>query len=355
MGCLKLNIENRTSLRVLNGGKSLIPKSCKRTYWFGYNGMEKDMEIKGDGNSYTTEFRQYDPRLGRWLSLDPLMMMFPDMSPYVAFANNPIYYTDPYGLAPVNGDPPPDDNPEVGGTCVDEAGEVRKYEGDGVWSDGTKNITLPEITIMGKKISPPIADQSEKKVESNKNWDSDKYFYSKFMPTLMSHEGGYTNNSNDKGNYDNGKLNGKLIGTKYGISAPVLQTYLKKDLTPDDMKNLTKSTATQIYKTNYWDKPKIGLINDKDVAEQLADFYVNAGGNAIKSIQKALNVLGEDVVVDGAIGNNTIKAINRVDPKKLHEELKKQRISFYTKIGKGSNAGFLKGWLNRANSFKYGD
>jgi RHS repeat-associated protein len=60
--------------------------------------METDPEAKGTGNSYTTEFRQYDPRLGRWLSLDPLMMKFPWMSPYVAFDNNPIYFTDPYGL-----------------------------------------------------------------------------------------------------------------------------------------------------------------------------------------------------------------------------------------------------------------
>jgi RHS repeat-associated protein len=64
--------------------------------------MERDDEVKGGGNSYTTEFRQYDPRLGRWLTLDPLMLMFPHVSPYVAFDNNPIYYTDPYGLAPVN-------------------------------------------------------------------------------------------------------------------------------------------------------------------------------------------------------------------------------------------------------------
>ncbi|MEY3499424.1 MAG: hypothetical protein RL308_1093 [Bacteroidota bacterium] len=68
------------------------------TYKFGYNGMEMDNEVSGNGNSYTTEFRQYDPRLGRWKSLDPLMAQFPWMSPYVAFDNNPIYYTDPYGL-----------------------------------------------------------------------------------------------------------------------------------------------------------------------------------------------------------------------------------------------------------------
>jgi RHS repeat-associated protein len=42
------------------------------TYRYAYNGMERDNEVSGNGNSYTTEFRQYDPRLGRWKSLDPL-------------------------------------------------------------------------------------------------------------------------------------------------------------------------------------------------------------------------------------------------------------------------------------------
>jgi RHS repeat-associated protein len=64
--------------------------------------MELDNEVSGTGNSYTTEFRQYDPRLGRWKSLDPLMMMFPHMSPYVGFDNNPVYYIDPYGLSATN-------------------------------------------------------------------------------------------------------------------------------------------------------------------------------------------------------------------------------------------------------------
>lgn len=61
--------------------------------------MERDDEVKGAGNSYTTEFRQYDPRISRWLSLDPLMAEFPHQSPYVAFDDNPIYYNDPKGTA----------------------------------------------------------------------------------------------------------------------------------------------------------------------------------------------------------------------------------------------------------------
>ncbi len=56
--------------------------------------METDNEISGSGNSYTTEFRQYDPRLGRWKSLDPLMAKFPSVGPYVYCLNNPIVLVD---------------------------------------------------------------------------------------------------------------------------------------------------------------------------------------------------------------------------------------------------------------------
>lgn len=63
----------------------------------GYNGMQKDNEIAGSGNLYTTKFRFYDVRLGRWLSVDPKSDKYASMSPYIAMANNPILYTDPLG------------------------------------------------------------------------------------------------------------------------------------------------------------------------------------------------------------------------------------------------------------------
>jgi RHS repeat-associated protein len=82
---------------------SLMRERSFGGYRYGFNGMEKDDEVKGSGNSYTTEFRQYDPRLGRWLSIDPLFRSFPWQSPYVAFDNNPIRKVDPRGDAA--GDP----------------------------------------------------------------------------------------------------------------------------------------------------------------------------------------------------------------------------------------------------------
>ena len=61
----------------------------------GYQGSEMDNELKGEGNSYTTEFRQLDPRLGRWLSIDPKMSAWE--SPYASMGNNPVKYSDVKG------------------------------------------------------------------------------------------------------------------------------------------------------------------------------------------------------------------------------------------------------------------
>jgi len=65
---------------------------------YGFNGMESDDEIKGEGNSVNYKFRMHDPRIGSWLSLDPLMSNFSCQSPYVGYDNNPIYFNDPKGL-----------------------------------------------------------------------------------------------------------------------------------------------------------------------------------------------------------------------------------------------------------------
>jgi RHS repeat-associated protein len=71
--------------------------AIEEAYRYGFNGMEKDDEVKGDGNSYDFGARIYNPRIGRWLSLDPLESKYPDISPYVFAVNNPILFIDPDG------------------------------------------------------------------------------------------------------------------------------------------------------------------------------------------------------------------------------------------------------------------
>ncbi|AFC23399.1 RHS repeat domain-containing protein [Saprospira grandis] len=64
-------------------------------YRFGFNGKEGNPEI-ADGN---LDFgaRNYDGRIGRWWSVDPLQSKYPGMSPYNGIGNNPIIYVDPDG------------------------------------------------------------------------------------------------------------------------------------------------------------------------------------------------------------------------------------------------------------------
>jgi RHS repeat-associated protein len=74
-------------------------KFNSNNYNFGFGGKRKDNEIFGsDGSGYEFGARIYNCRIGRWFSPDPLFSITPDLSPFVAFNNNPISIIDPTGL-----------------------------------------------------------------------------------------------------------------------------------------------------------------------------------------------------------------------------------------------------------------
>ena len=64
-------------------------------YRFGFQNQEKDDEISGHGKSYSAEFWQYSPGLGRRWNIDPVVKEH--RSPYDVFCNNPIIMIDPFG------------------------------------------------------------------------------------------------------------------------------------------------------------------------------------------------------------------------------------------------------------------
>ncbi len=71
-------------------------------YRYGFNGMEKDDEIRNSkGNSYDYGARMLDPRIGRWLSVDKLEGKFPALSTYNFVMNNPLFFMDPDGNEPI--------------------------------------------------------------------------------------------------------------------------------------------------------------------------------------------------------------------------------------------------------------
>ncbi len=58
-------------------------------YRYGFQGQEKDDELKGEGNSLNYTFRMHDPRMGRFFAVDPLARSYPWNSPY-AFSENQV-------------------------------------------------------------------------------------------------------------------------------------------------------------------------------------------------------------------------------------------------------------------------
>ena len=66
-------------------------------YRYGFNGKENDNEVKGESNTLDFGDRIYDPRVGRWFSLDPLQKKYPGESNYSFVGDNPILFKDADG------------------------------------------------------------------------------------------------------------------------------------------------------------------------------------------------------------------------------------------------------------------
>lgn len=68
------------------------------SYRYGFNGKENDNEVKGEGNQQDYGMRIHDPRLGRFLSVDPITKQYPELTPYQFASNTPIGAIDLDGL-----------------------------------------------------------------------------------------------------------------------------------------------------------------------------------------------------------------------------------------------------------------
>jgi RHS repeat-associated protein len=67
---------------------------------YKYSGKELQTELNLD--SYDFGARHYDPRLGRWMTMDPLGMESDELSPYNYVENNPMNMIDPNGMQPAS-------------------------------------------------------------------------------------------------------------------------------------------------------------------------------------------------------------------------------------------------------------
>ena len=72
--------------------------SSENPYRLGFQGQERDDELKGEGNSWTFRYRMHDPRIGRFFSVDPLTRKYPYYSPYQFSGNKLIHKIEYEGL-----------------------------------------------------------------------------------------------------------------------------------------------------------------------------------------------------------------------------------------------------------------
>ncbi len=119
------------------------------------------------------------------------------------------------------------------------------------------------------------------------------------LKIVLGFQGGYANDPNDKGGEPN-----------LGITAGTLARAHKEGIVGhSDVKRLTRAEAARIYEAFYWKPSRCDLMPEPLdlLAFDAAVNHVVGGGG--KLLQRALNTMGANLVVDGAVGPKTLAAI----------------------------------------------
>ena len=163
-------------------------------------------------------------------------------------------------------------------------------------------------------------------------------FVDEMINTILKHEGGFVNDPDDAGG-----------ATNYGVTIGTYRRYVNRRATIDDIKNMSKNIAREIYRQQYYYSPKIDKLPEV-VQPQVFDMGVNAGPNrAIKIYQQCIGAKA-----DGVIGPKTAKLGEMAIKNGWHpNEYVKERVEFYIKLVKRNRTQekFLMGWTKRALSF----
>lgn len=166
--------------------------------------------------------------------------------------------------------------------------------------------------------------------------------FKKHIEIIHRLEGGFVNDPSDRG--------GETINGICRKNYPNLEVWKSLDqLSKVSEKKAYKPTETEmmeinnIYHKNYYEKLKCDHFNNELLAAHIFAFGVNAGtSRAAKLLQKVLGITQDGIVGNQTIGTANIK--NGVVQSYINELL-----NYYNSIAKGTQAKFLKGWVNRVN------
>jgi lysozyme family protein len=158
--------------------------------------------------------------------------------------------------------------------------------------------------------------------------------FKKAFQNLLKEEGGYVNDKKDRGGE-----------TKYGVS--------KRSYPQVDIKNLTLEQASLIYHRDFYLPMRCDKFVDDAVAVEVLEQSVNIGKKTvIFFIQIVAAAHGENITMDGYMGDKTVQAANRIPPSSLLTCLKSLAIAHYMELVKENPpmGRYLKGWIKRVTT-----
>jgi len=162
-----------------------------------------------------------------------------------------------------------------------------------------------------------------------------------------------------------GTFKGLPVHTNKGVTFSTWQNYmgvLGKPISSQQFINMTKSEWVDIAKRLYWDKVKAEQIKSQGVAEILFEAIWGGGSaNLVRAMQHFLNsqrvtdASGRSLSVDGAMGKNTLFALNKYTDNKANEEklieyLTDKRLEYLRSLSSWPTFG--TGWTNRVIAMK---
>lgn len=223
---------------------------------------------------------------------------------------------------------------------------------DGLFQDHNHEKCSCLVTNLMTCDYPERDCQPGYKTGTETDWEikpkpDNKKMIEKIIKNIINREGGFVDHPDDKGG-----------ATKYGITAVSLTQHIGREVSTNDIKNVSRDDAYEIYYQQYYKRPNIHQL-PQQLQEIVLDMAVNHGAKrAVKILQQMIILNGVRIVDDGAIGPNTLGAIDALIHTKgltpVINFLIDMRVQFYERIVKSDETQrvFLAGWINRAESFR---
>lgn len=149
------------------------------------------------------------------------------------------------------------------------------------------------------------------------------------LPKVLVHEGGWADHPKDPGG-----------ATMKGITIGTYRAYKRREVTKQELRNISDAEVADIYRTGYWDKVQ-GDALPSGLDYVAFDPAVNSGpARGARWLQQALGV-----TADGAVGPGTLAAARAAKPVPVIQRACAIRMGFLK--GLKTWGTFGKGWSRR--------